>query len=106
MSVIYNFNEWKVSGEKATPISPKGYKLLRIRTGFKIGSILYHYYVKGFSVSQIKKTVARNLSLTNIRSVIKGFGKQASRESIEAYKVFMEMLKDEPETLDVIFGIK
>ncbi|GAB1799068.1 hypothetical protein [Priestia megaterium] len=110
MSINYKFNEWRVEGEKAKPFSGNGYKLLRcnlnssILNGFTIGQVLYCHHVKGLSVSEIRKNIGVALTGPMIRSVIKGFGRNAGWETIQAYNLFMEMLRDEPEVLDAIYS--
>lgn len=59
MGIDYKFNQWRVSGEKAPQWSQKAYKLLKVNlnkngyTGELLGVILYLYFVKGMTVSQI-----------------------------------------------------
>jgi len=109
MGIEYRFNEWRISGEKATIWSPKVYQLLRLNAsnedinGFNIGKILYYHHVKGFSPPEVKDVV-KGFNLIKIKSILRGFGRHAGYESVQAYNTFMELLRDEPEMLDVVFG--
>ncbi|PKR86075.1 hypothetical protein [Heyndrickxia camelliae] len=104
MSIIYNFNTWKVSGNKAPQWSQKAYKLMRVNinkrgyTGELLGAIMYLHFIKGMTVTQIRKApTGYNLPSVHIRSIIKG------TFSPDAFIIFMDMLETEPEILDRLF---
>ncbi|GMO00641.1 hypothetical protein [Parageobacillus thermoglucosidasius] len=108
MSIDYRFNEWMVSGEKATVWTEKAYKLARIEvgrvSGMTIGAVLYLHYVKGRTAGEIRKhSVSNGLGISTVRAILRGFGDRASQATKEAYSIFMDMLENEPEMLDVLF---
>ncbi|MDG5789661.1 hypothetical protein QA612_19575 [Evansella sp. AB-P1] len=102
--INYKFNQWRQSGEQAQEWSSKAYKLLGCNTtsdtlnGYKIGKVLYLHHVKGLNAQEIRELSGKNGLPTNtVKSVIKGFSRQAGQESILAYNTAMEMLQDEQE---------
>ncbi|EMI11501.1 hypothetical protein [Anoxybacillus gonensis] len=102
MSINYKFNEWRVSGEKATAWSQNAYKLASIEvgrmSGMTIGAVLYLHCVKGMNASEIRKSpVAYGMATATIRGIIRG------SYSPEAYSIFVDMLETEPEMLDRLF---
>ncbi|MGG6431923.1 hypothetical protein ACPF7I_06245 [Anoxybacillus sp. D401a] len=105
MSINYKFNEWRVSGEKATAWSQKAYKLLRVNadkscvmSAHSVGTILYLHYVKGLTAQEIKKhSAGKMLLMTTIKGILRG------SHSPEVYCIFQDMLETEPEMLDRLF---
>lgn len=103
MSINYRFNEWRVSGEQAEVWSHNAYKLARLEvgrvSGMTIGAILYLHFIKGMTASRIRKApIAFGLASPTITGIIRG------TYCPDAYCVFQEMLKTEPEKLDILFG--
>ena len=112
MGIDYRFNEWRVSGEKVETWSPMAYKLVskcmnaERANGYRIGHILYLFYYKGLSYTEIKEVAGQGLHMSLIKGIIKGFGKDASMESREAFKMAMYMIEHETEVLDKMYFIK
>jgi len=101
--INYKFNTWRESGNQAEEWSKKAYKLLSynnqsdIISGFKIGQVLYYYHVKELQPKEIKKQIGQGMSVHLIKGIIKGFSRTAGQESITAYQIAMDMIKDEQE---------
>lgn len=113
MGIDYRFNEWRASRETAEKWSPMAYRLLSKNVssehtnGFRIGHILYLHHIKGLSAREIKQTpVGYGIATNMIKSIIKGFGRQSSYESLEAYEIAMYMIEHQPEVLEKMYQIK
>lgn len=109
--INYRFNEWRQSGEKAekwsymaTRLVSKNSEIDRVN-GYTIGQVLYLHHIKGMTALEIRKSpIGLGISLDLIKSMIKGFGVQASAEAKEAFDIAMYMVECEPESLAVIYG--
>lgn len=112
LGIEYRFNEWRVSGGEAEVWSPMAYKLIskcinaERASGYKIGHILYLYYCKGLSNTEIKEVAGQGLPMSLIKGIVRGFGKDASMEAREAFKIAMYMIEHETEVLDRMYFVK
>ncbi|MGP4082056.1 hypothetical protein ACTWQL_19400 [Pseudalkalibacillus sp. R45] len=102
--INYSFNQWRVSGEQAeSQISPRGYVLLNADagrlSGQEIGTILYRHYVKGIKANELYKEYSKIAHHFIIQGILTGSGKFAL-----AYNMFMELLEENPEELEMMFG--
>jgi hypothetical protein len=111
VSINYNFNKWRVSGETAEAWSPMAYQLISKNrnvehlSGFRIGQVLYLHHIKGLSDKDINKlSYGYCKNITILRGILKGFRKKSvSRDSKEAYYIAMYMIEHEPEILERMY---
>ncbi|MCL1698319.1 hypothetical protein [Lysinibacillus sp. BPa_S21] len=112
MDSITKFNVWKVSGKQAEVWSPMACRLVskntisNYMTGYRIGQILYLHHIKGMSAPEIKKVAGFGLNTNMIKSILRGFGKDAGIEAVEAYQIAMYMIEQEPEELEKLYQIQ
>ncbi|TCP30211.1 hypothetical protein EV207_10634 [Scopulibacillus darangshiensis] len=110
MSIDYGFNEFRVLGEKAEEWSPMAYRLVSKNmtakiSGFRIGQVLYLHHIKGMSALEIKKAEGFGLHTNMIKGILRGFGREAGAEALEAYTLAMYMIEHEPEMLEKMYQV-